>query len=253
MLHFPPIFWIRINHSLRTGRIKCKLGYAELHKPAPGFGPGETVGPLFLFSHRDFSYPGAGESWRGKQQERDPPGCPRHRHHPVHGGSQHPHLQPPRLGGDRGGGAVRQTLPSSSLDLLSQGSVFLTFSTLLFTSHHLLMDPGCLVENNKYGDFIVRIFRLRACLSYRGDWTGQQELLNREHNCHLGQQNIGDSPHWCSWGRGQYIKFIFSPNIISTVLNFLMTDATSSWSTTRYKWVENSHPTFIWASSRSFS
>ena len=24
-------------------RIKCKLGYAELHKPAPGFGPGETV------------------------------------------------------------------------------------------------------------------------------------------------------------------------------------------------------------------
>ena len=25
-------------------RIKCKLGYAELHKPAPGFGPGEEVG-----------------------------------------------------------------------------------------------------------------------------------------------------------------------------------------------------------------
>ena len=23
-------------------RIKCRLGYAELHKPAPGFGPGET-------------------------------------------------------------------------------------------------------------------------------------------------------------------------------------------------------------------
>ena len=26
-----------------VARIKCKLGYAELHKPAPGFGPGETV------------------------------------------------------------------------------------------------------------------------------------------------------------------------------------------------------------------
>ena len=25
-------------------KIKCKLGYAELHKPAPGFGPGEEVG-----------------------------------------------------------------------------------------------------------------------------------------------------------------------------------------------------------------
>ena len=24
-------------------RIKCRLGYAELHKPAPGFGPGEEV------------------------------------------------------------------------------------------------------------------------------------------------------------------------------------------------------------------
>ena len=24
-------------------KIKCKLGYAELHKPAPGFGPGEEV------------------------------------------------------------------------------------------------------------------------------------------------------------------------------------------------------------------
>ena len=23
-------------------RIKCRLGYAELHKPAPGFGPGEA-------------------------------------------------------------------------------------------------------------------------------------------------------------------------------------------------------------------
>ena len=26
-----------------TKQIKCKLGYAELHKPAPGFGEGETV------------------------------------------------------------------------------------------------------------------------------------------------------------------------------------------------------------------
>ena len=24
-------------------KIKCKLGYAELHKPAPGYGPGEEV------------------------------------------------------------------------------------------------------------------------------------------------------------------------------------------------------------------
>ena len=24
-------------------KIKCRLGYAELHKPAPGFGPGEAV------------------------------------------------------------------------------------------------------------------------------------------------------------------------------------------------------------------
>ena len=24
-------------------RIKVKLGYAELHKPAPGFGPGDSV------------------------------------------------------------------------------------------------------------------------------------------------------------------------------------------------------------------
>ena len=53
ILHFPNIFGIRINNSLRTDRIKCKLGYAELHKPAPGFGPGETVGSLFLFSRRD--------------------------------------------------------------------------------------------------------------------------------------------------------------------------------------------------------
>lgn len=46
-------------------------------------------------------------------------------------------------------------------------------------------------------DFIVEISRLRACLSYRGDWTGQQELLNWEYNCHPAQQNIGDSPQWC--------------------------------------------------------
>ena len=29
-------------------RIKCRLGYAELHKPAPGFGPGEEVGRVLL-------------------------------------------------------------------------------------------------------------------------------------------------------------------------------------------------------------
>ena len=32
---------------------------------------------------------------------------------------------------------------------------------------------------------------------------------------------------------GQYIKFIFSPNTIWRVLNFLMTDSSSSWNTTR--------------------
>ena len=37
--------------------------------------------------------------------------------------------------------------------------------------------------------------RLRACLSSRGDWTGQQELLNWEYNCPPGQQNIGDIVH----------------------------------------------------------
>ena len=31
-------------------KIKCKLGYAELHKPAPGFGPGEEVGSLSMSS-----------------------------------------------------------------------------------------------------------------------------------------------------------------------------------------------------------
>ena len=24
-------------------KIKCRLGYAEIHKPAPGYGPGEEV------------------------------------------------------------------------------------------------------------------------------------------------------------------------------------------------------------------
>ena len=30
-------------------RIKCRLGYAELHKPAPGFGPGEAEVSYNLF------------------------------------------------------------------------------------------------------------------------------------------------------------------------------------------------------------
>ena len=81
------------------------------------------------------------------------------------------------------------------------------------------MDPGCLVENIKYVDFIVKIFRLRACLSYRADWTGQQELLNWEYNCHPGQQNIGDSPQWCSAGPIHKIQFQSEYNLHSFKLS----------------------------------
>ena len=34
-------YWL-MTTTMRMSRIKCRLGYAELHKPAPGFGPGEA-------------------------------------------------------------------------------------------------------------------------------------------------------------------------------------------------------------------
>ena len=82
-------------------------------------------------THPKSSYSGVGESRRGQQQERNPPGCPRDRHDPLHGGSQHHHLQPPREGGDGGGREVRQVLISSS------SLVIFSFQDSHFTSFQL--------------------------------------------------------------------------------------------------------------------
>ena len=50
-IHIVRINIVRTNIVvLKIVRIKCRLGYAEVHKPAPGFGPGEVeVGTVDQF------------------------------------------------------------------------------------------------------------------------------------------------------------------------------------------------------------
>ena len=96
------------------------------------------------------------------------------------------------------------------------------------------MDPGCLVgENNKYVDFILSRF-LDSELVYHIEETGlvSRNYLTGNITVILPSRILVIVPSGAE--PGQYIKFIFSPNItICRVLNFLMTDSSSSWNTTR--------------------